>query len=157
MVANLEVSHDILLQKINFKFGNNYSKARLKGLRAENEQIKGKIYELEDENCSQKKINTQLKTLIAKIITLLKWSKFEELFKIKFSLSQTDKSKTVVETDGLLKDIYRSVETIGTNFSEPGIIRSSKALSNTSKTSSKRLLLTSTFSFNNVSFLLYTS
>lgn len=99
MVANLEVSHDILLQKINFKFGNNYSKARLKGLRAENEQIKGKIYELEDENCSQKKINTQLKTLIAKIITLLKWSKFEELFKIKFSLSQNDKSKTVVETD----------------------------------------------------------
>lgn len=69
-------------------------------------------------------------------------SKFEELFTIKLSSLQSNKSKTVVETDGILEGENKSVKTIGTDSLKPGTIHSGAALNNVGKTSSKRLLLT---------------
>lgn len=74
-------------------------------------------------------------------------SKFEELFTIKLSLLQSNKSKTVIETDGILEDENKSVKTIGTDSLKPGTIHSGAALNNVGKTSSKRLLLTGSFKF----------
>uniref|UniRef100_A0A8W8P283 C1q domain-containing protein n=1 Tax=Magallana gigas TaxID=29159 RepID=A0A8W8P283_MAGGI len=109
---------------------NNYFEASLKELYAENEQLKGRINNLQDENRTQKKINSQLKLEITHIK--------------KSSLLQTDISKTVVETDGLLTDDYKSVKTIGTNSSTSGIQQNSTSVNNSARTSYKRLLSTDT-------------
>lgn len=154
MVADLKVGHDILSQKISdIQFENNFFKTSIKEFCVENEQLKERIHDLEDENRTQKKFNNQLKMEKAIIKPLLKSSEFEELLTIKSSLLQTDKSKIVVETDSRLRDDYKSVKSIGTDSLKPGTIHSGAALNNVGKTSSKRLLLTGSFcSFNNVSF-----
>lgn len=56
LVADLKVSHDVLLQKISkMEDENNYFEASLKELYAENEQLKGRINNLQDENRKKKK------------------------------------------------------------------------------------------------------
>lgn len=149
MVADLKVSHDILSQKISeIQFEKNYFKACIKQLHAENENLKGIIHHLQDENRTQKKINSQLE--MSEIKTLFKSSEFEELIRTKSTLLQTNKSKTLAESDGLLPDDYKSVKTIGTNSSKPGIKQRGTASNNSGRISSKRLLLAGNLSFFNV-------
>lgn len=151
MVADLKVSHDILSQKISeIQFERNYFKACIKQLDAENENLKGIIHYLQDENRTQKKINSQLEMEITEIKTLFKSSEFEELIRTKSTLLQTNKSKTIAESDGLLLDDYKSVKTIGTNSSKPGIKQRGTASNNSGRISSKRLLLAGNLSFFNV-------
>lgn len=88
---------------------------------------------------------------ITKIKTLFKSSELEELFKTKSSLLQTDKSKTVVDAAGYLKDDYKSVNTIKTNSSKLGIRQRGTAPRSSGRTSSKRLLLTGNSSCINAS------
>lgn len=141
-VADLKGSHEILLQKLSeMKDENNYFEASLKELYAENEQLKGRINNLQDENRTQKKINSQLKLEITHIK--------------KSSLLQTDISKTVVETDGLLTDDYKSVKTIGTNSSTSGIQQNSTSVNNSARTSYKRLLSTGKIISNTVFYFKY--
>lgn len=121
---------------------NKYLKASIKELRADNEQLKAIIKDLLDEDKTQKKINSQLKMEITKIKTLFKSNELEELFKTKSSLLQTDKSKTVVDAAGYLKDDYKSVNTIKINSSKLGIRQRGTAPRSSGRTSSKRLLLT---------------
>lgn len=58
-------------------------KTTIKDLQAKNEHLKGRIHDLEDENQTQKRINSQLKMEITEIKTLFKLSDFRELFKTK--------------------------------------------------------------------------
>lgn len=120
---------------------NNYLKASIQELRADNEQLKAMIKDLLDEDKTQKKINSQLKLEITHIK--------------KSSLLQTDISKTVVETDGLLTDDYKSVKTIGTNSSTSGIQQNSTSVNNSARTSYKRLLSTGKIISNTVFYFKY--
>lgn len=62
MVADLKISHELLSQKISeIQFENNYFKASMKILSAKNERLKGRVHDLQDENRTQKKINSQFK------------------------------------------------------------------------------------------------
>lgn len=145
LVADLKASHEVLFQTVSeMRFENNYFKASIKELR-------GRIQDMEDENQTQKKINSQ----ITKIKTLIKSSELEELFKTKSSLLQTDKSKTVVDAAGYLKDGYKSVNTIKTNSSKLGIRQRGTAPRSSGRTSSKRLLLTGNSSCINASCFEY--
>lgn len=122
LVANLKVSHAILSQTISeMQFENNNFKASIKDLHLKNEQLKGRLHDLEDENQTQKRINSKLKMEITEIKTLFKLSEFGELFKTKSSFMQTDELKTVLDTDGFLKDDHKSVKTIENNSSTIGI------------------------------------
>lgn len=153
LVADLKVSHEVLLQTVSeMRFENNYFKASIK-------ELKGKIQDMDDENQTQKKINSQLKMEITKIKTLFKSSELEELFKTKSSLLQTDKSKTVVDAAGFLKDDYKSVNTIKTNSSKLGIEQRGIEPRSSGRTSSKRLLLTDNqpVANNGVAFFAYLS
>lgn len=103
MVADLKISHELLSQKISeIQFKNNYFKASMKKITAENERLKGRVHDLQDENQTQKKINSQFKMEIFEIKTLLKSNEFEEFINTKFSFFQTDES-TVLDTDGQQK------------------------------------------------------
>lgn len=142
MVADLKVRHDILSQKIfEIQFKNNYWKEGIIEPHTEKENLKGTIDHLQDENRTQKKINSQLKLEITHIK--------------KSSLLQTDISKTVVETDGLLTDDYKSVKTIGTNSSTSGIQQNSTSVNNSARTSYKRLLSTGKIISNTVFYFKY--
>lgn len=136
LVADLKASHEVLLQTVSeMRFENNYFKASIK-------ELKGRIQDMDDENQTQKKINSQLKMEITKIKTLFKSKELQELFRTKSSLLQTDKSKTVVDAAGFLKDDYKSVNTIKINSSKLGIRQRGTAPRSSGRTSSKRLLLT---------------
>lgn len=142
LVADLKVSHEVLLQNISeMKDENIYFEASLKELYAENEQLKGRINNLQDENRKQQKINSQLKMEITDIK--------------KSSLLQTDKSKTVVKTDGSLTDDYKSVKTIETNSSTSGIQQRGTSVNNSGRTSYKRLLSTGKIISNTVFYFKY--
>lgn len=149
LVADLKARHEVLFQTVSeMRFENNYFKASIKELR-------GRIQDMEDENQTQKKLNSQLKMEITKIKTLFKSSELEELFKTKSSLLQTDKSKTVVDAAGFLKDDYKSVNTIKINSSKLGIGQRGTAPRSSGRTSSKRLLLTGNSSCINASCFEY--
>lgn len=142
LVADLKVSHDVLLQKISkMEDENNYFEASFKQLCAENEQLKGMINNLQDENRTQKNINRQMKMEITDIK--------------KSSLLQTDISKTVVETDGLLTDDYKSVKTNETNSSTFRIQQRGTSVNNSARTSYKRLLSTGKIISNTVFYFKY--
>lgn len=142
LVADLKVSHGVLLQKISkMEDENNYFEASLTELYAENEQLKGMMNNLQDENRTQKKFNSQLKMEITHIK--------------KSSLLQTDISKTVVETDGLLTDDYKSVKTNETNSSTSGIQQRGTSVNNSASTSYKRLLSTGKIISNTVFYFKY--
>lgn len=62
MVADLKISHELLSQKISeIQFENNHFKASMKKLSAEIERLKGRVHDLQGENRTQKKINSQFK------------------------------------------------------------------------------------------------
>lgn len=148
LVAELKASHEIQYHKLyEIQSENSHFREIMKELHDDNEQLKGKIQDLLDENREQKKINSQLKKEITEIKTLLKSSEFKELFKLKSTVLQ---SKTVADPDWHLNDDNKSVKATGTISFKPGINQRAEAVNSSGTTSSKRLLLTSIF-FNYVS------
>lgn len=147
LVAELKASHEIQCHKLSeIQSENCHFNEKMKELHEDNKQLKGKIQDLLDENREQKKINSQLKTEITEIKTLLKSSEIQELFKIKSTLLQSH-DQTVSDPDGNLNDDNKSVKTIGTISSKHRIKQRAEPVKNFSRTSSKRQLLTGIFHF----------
>lgn len=147
LVADLKASHEIQCHKLSeIQSENSHFKEKMKKLHEDNKQLKGKIRDLLDENREQTKINSQLKKEITEIKTLLKSSEIKELFKIKSTLLQSH-DQTVADPDGNLNDDNKSVKTIGTISSKHRIKQGAEPVNSSSRTSSKRQLLTGIFHF----------
>lgn len=147
LVAELKASHEIQCHKLSeIQSENCHFNEKMKELYEDNKQLKGKIQDLLDENREQKKINSQLKTENTEIKTLLKSSEIQELFKIKSTLLQSH-DQTVADQDGNLNDDNKSVKTIGTISSKHRIKQRAEPVNSSSRTSSKRQLLTGIFHF----------